>query len=113
MIDDSVQVEALMAKMEASLPIPARPVSGLVRSLKSKGVDLPRHQLLSIKSVLYLGDEAGISCDITPPGMEKTPIICSLTHLRVPPAHPLAKEIRAYQTARSSRLARGPGASKM
>jgi hypothetical protein len=112
MIDDPVQVEVLMAKMEASLPIPARPVSGLVRSLKSKGVDLPRRQALSIKKVFYLGDEVGISCDVTPPGMEKTPIICSLTHLRVPPAHPLAKEIRAYQVARSRRLARGSGGSK-
>ena len=57
--------------------------------------------------------EAGISCDITPLGMEKSPIICSLTHLRVSPAHPLAKEIRAYQTARTRRLAHQSGTSRL
>jgi hypothetical protein len=38
--------------------------------------------------------------------METTPIICSLTHLRVHPKHPLAGEIRAYQETRVGRLAR-------
>ena len=53
-----------------------------------------------------MGDEAGIAVDVTPPEMEKTPIICSLTQLRLVSGHPLAKEIRAYQRERANKLAR-------
>jgi hypothetical protein len=38
--------------------------------------------------------------------MEKTPIVCSLTQLRVNSKHPLAREIRTYQRERASKLAR-------
>ncbi len=51
-----------------------------------------------------MGDEGGISCDVTPVGM-KDPLICSITQIRVKPKHPLAKEIRAYQKERTRNLA--------
>jgi hypothetical protein len=105
MIDDYAKAMELIQKMEASLPIPARPTGGFIRTMKAQGIKIARDQGLTIKSVLYMGDEGGISCDVTPPGMEKTPIICSLTHIRVRPSHPLAKEIRAYQRERKRRLA--------
>ena len=75
--------------------------------MKAQGVKIARDQELPIKRVFYMGDQAGISCDVTPQGMEKTPIIRSITHIRVKPGHPLAKEIRAYQRERKRRLARG------
>ena len=76
--------------------------------MKAQGVKITRDQELPIKSVLYLGDEGGISCDVTPPGM-KDPIICSITHIRIKPSHPLAEEIRAYQMERKKRLAQAGG----
>ena len=106
MIDNYHKAMDLLHKMEACLPIPARPSSALVRSMKNQQVVLSHNQQLSIKSVLYTGDEGGIMCDITPQGIEKTPIICSLTHIRVDPGHPLAEEIRAYQGERARKLAR-------
>jgi hypothetical protein len=109
MIDDYAQAMELVRKMEANLPIPARPTGGFIRTMKAQGVKIARDQELPIKRVFYMGDEAGISCDVTPPGMEKTPIICSLTHIRVKPSHPLAKEIRAYQRERKRRLAQAGG----
>ena len=63
-------------------------------------------QELAIKSVFYMGDEGGIMCDVTPPGMATTPVICSLTHLEVLPGHPLTDDLRAYQVARTRKLAR-------
>jgi hypothetical protein len=105
MIDDYDKAMELVRKMEASLPIPARPKGGFIRAMKAQGVKIARDQELPIKRVFYMGDEAGISCDVTPAGMEKTPIICSLTHIRVKPGHPLAEEIRAYQRERKRRLA--------
>ena len=106
MIDDYREAIALMKRMEESLPIPARPIGALVRTLRQGGVRLDRDRELEIKHVLYMGNEGGISCDVTPPGMEKTPIICSLTHLRISPRHPLAEEIRVYQRERASKLTR-------
>jgi len=106
MIDDYAKVKDLMHKLEAQLPIPARPSSTLIRMMRQYGVKLARNQELSVKRVFYMGDEGGISCDVTPPGMEKTPIISSITQVEVSPEHPLAKEIRAYQRERAKKLGR-------
>ena len=68
MIDDTAQASALVDKMNASVPIPARPTRQVVDTLRQKGVSLGRDPKLEIKKVFYLGDEGGITCDITPPG---------------------------------------------
>jgi hypothetical protein len=109
MIDDREKAMALVAKMNAQLPIPARPTSALVRIMRQHETKLARDRELSIHHVLYMGDEGGISCDVTPPGMGQTPVICSITHLRVSARHPLATEIRAYQRERAGKLARSGG----
>ena len=106
MIDDTAKAMALAAKMEAHLPIRVRPTGAFVRLMRQHRIKIDRDRELSVRRVFYMGDEAGISCDVTPPEMEKTPIICSLTQLRVISSHPLAKEIRAYQRERASKLAR-------
>jgi hypothetical protein len=105
-IDDTAKAIALAAKMESHLPILVRPTGAFVRLMRQHGIKIDRDRELSIRRVFYMGDEAGISVDVTPPEMEKTPIICSLTQLRVISGHPLAKEIRAYQRERASKLAR-------
>jgi hypothetical protein len=107
MIDDYAQTMELIRKMEAQLPIPARPTRAFIRAMKAHGVKIARDQELPIKRVFYMGDEGGISCDVTPSGM-KNPVICSITHIRIKSSHPLAEEIRAYQVERKKRLAQ-PG----
>jgi len=109
MIDGYDKARELICKMEANLPIPTHPTGGFIRAMKVQGVKIARDQELPIRRVFYMGDEAGISCDMTPPGMEKTPIICSLTHIRIKPGHPLAEEIRAYQRERKRRLGQAGG----
>ena len=104
MIDDYRATQELIRLMEASLPIPARPISGLVKTMTERGVALPSEVL--IKRVLYSGDEGGILCDITVSATGQEAILCSLTHLRVRASHPLAEAIRAYQQARTQKLAR-------
>ncbi len=108
-IDDYDKAMDLLHKMEVQLPIPARPGSALVRSMEEQRVFLAHNQKLPIESVLYAGDEGGIMCNITSPDMRETPILCSLTHIRVDPNHPLAGEIRAYQEERVRKLAQQPG----
>lgn len=99
--------------MNASLPIPARPTRQLTDLLRGKGASLGADPKLEIKKVFYGGDEGGIMCDVTPASMSKEAVICSLTHLRVHPKHPLAAEIRAYQETRTRRLAFSDGRASM
>lgn len=109
MIDNYIQAMALVERMNASVPIPARPTRQLIDLLRSQGAPLGADPKLEIKKVLYGGDEGGIMCDVTPDSMSKEAVVCSLTHLRVHPKHPLAGEIRAYQETRTRRLARSGG----
>ena len=107
MIDDPTQVTALMQKMEAHLPIPAQGTNALVRTLRTSGVKLSSKRHVQIEKVLYLGDEGGIGCGLRIPGREDTAVVASLTHLRLPTTHPLAPDVRAYQIARTRKLAQG------
>ena len=107
MIDDPAQVTALMQQMEAHLPIPAQATSALVRTLRESAVKLSPTRRVQIEKVLYLGDEGGIGCGLTVPGHADTAVVVSLTHLRLPSTHPLAPAVRAYQIARTRKLAQG------
>jgi len=60
---------------------------------------------MQIEKVMYLGDEGGIGCSLKVPGQEDTAVVVSLTHLRLPSTHPLAPDVRAYQIARTKKLA--------
>jgi hypothetical protein len=111
-IDDESEAMALMGRIKISLPIPARPSRDLVKLLSKKGILLDRYRDVQIKDVHYLGDEGGIMCDITPADMEKTPILCSITHLLFHPEHPLSEEIRAYQKERNRKLKGKPGSNR-
>jgi len=105
MIDDRTQVTALMQKMKAHLPIPAQATNALVRSLRASAVNIASKRRMQIEKVMYLGDEGGIGCKLKVPGQEDTAVVVSLTHLRLPSTHPLAPDVRAYQIARTKKLA--------
>ena len=106
MIDDPTQVTALMQKMKAHLPIPAQATNALVRNLRASAVNFAsKRRSMQIEKVMYLGDEGGIGCVLKVPGQEDTAVVVSLTHLRLPSTHPLAPDVRAYQIARTKKLA--------
>jgi hypothetical protein len=106
MIDNPVEVERLVQKMEAHLPIPVRVTNAAARSLRESQVKLPSSRRVEIESVLYLGDAGGIACALKVPGSDNA-AITSLTHLRLEGNHPIAQDIRAYQIKRTQALARG------
>ena len=108
-VDNIDEAMKLLEKMKEHLPIIVRPKSALVKSLRRQGVNVDRYKPLEIHSVLYMGNEAGIACDITPKGRENTPLICSLTQLEVMGNDTLAEEMKAYQQQRIKSLARYPG----
>ena len=53
MIDAYAKAMELMRKMEAHLPIPARPTGAFIRSLREQGVKLARDQELQIIPQIY------------------------------------------------------------
>jgi len=105
MIDDYARSMELVRKMKAQLPIPARPTKIFIRAMRDRPIKVTSGQNLQIESVVYLGDEGGISCAIQLPGAEGTVTLVSLTQIRVPSGHPLFREIRAYQIERTRKLA--------
>ena len=105
MIDDPTEVTALMQKMKAHLPIPAQATTALVRNLRASAVNIASKRRMQIEKVMYLGDEGGIGCALKVPGQQDTAVVVSLTHLRLPSTHPLAPDVRAYQIARTKKLA--------
>lgn len=105
MIDDPRTVARLMDQMQAHLPMPAFPTKEIVRILRRGGAKISVDRALSVKRVFYLGDEAGIACDVTPGRDAKEAFIVSLTHLRIAPHHPLFRPILAYQLERVRRIA--------
>lgn len=108
-VDDVDEAKKLIKKMEERLPLIVRPTSALVKMLRRQGINVDRYTPLEIHSVLYMGNEAGIACDITPKERETTPVICSLTQLEVMGMDALAEEMKAYQRQRIKNLARYPG----
>ena len=108
-VDNVDEAMKLIERMEKHLPILIRPTSALVKMLRRQGINVDRYKPLEIHGVFYMGNEAGIACDITPQGREKTPVICSLTQLEVTGTDALAEEMKAYQQERIKNLRRYPG----
>ena len=104
MIDNERKTAALMKAMEETLPIPVLPTKQLQEFIRKNKISYPKGQQLQIEKVLYLGDEGGIACDLTPPEGANNALLISVTHLRIHPGHCLSKEISNYQKRRVKKL---------
>ena len=105
-IDDYVKTQALMKKLEATLPITMRPRKPFLQMMQDRGKVVSADQPLSIDSLIYAGDEGGILCMIAPEEQNKEAYAISITYLRIDPKHPLAEEVKAYQKQRTQILRR-------
>ena len=103
-IDDYVKTQALMKKLEANLPITARPGKPFLKMMQDRGKVISADHTLSIDSVIYAGDEGGILCAIAPEEQDQEAYAVSITFLRIDPKHPLAEEVQAYQKQRTQKL---------
>lgn len=103
MIDEPGQTERLLAAMRAHLPFEVRLAPALLRHLQSQSPPITAPERQRVRDLHYLGDEGGIVCHLDP-GEEKNVIVASLTHLIVPPPHPLAAAVARYQKRRIKRL---------
>ena len=107
MIDIPDKTEALMARLEAALPMPARPTPEALKALRQRSPELrfPRH--CDITKIFYAGDEGGILCTLDF-GLDdsKEVYVVSITHLRFGGIAPLSRAVVAYQRHRVKKLKR-------
>lgn len=106
MIDNADQVERLLAKLQATLPLPARITPELAATLLDKGHAPEIKSACSVTWISYAGDEGGIMCRLSFGDERENAVFISITHLRFDPRLPLAREITAYQKHRVKRLRR-------
>jgi hypothetical protein len=93
-----------MDEMRAHLPIPVSGTPELLWMLRDRGLTAGGDQSLVVKELVYMGDEGGICCDVTPSGETRAALVVSLTHLRIAANHPLSERIRTYQRERVARI---------
>ena len=107
MIDNPAQVERLLAKLQAALPVPARLTPEAAAAIQAQNAAAGKIPPVgSITWVSYAGDEGGIMCGLDF-GQETEPaVVTSITHLRFDPRLPMARDISAYQKRRVRRLQR-------
>lgn len=104
MIDNPVQMQRLLAQLQAALPLPARATPELTAMLKTQNI-ADAGATTTITAASYAGDEGGIMCRLEIPHNENA-VHVSITHLRFDPRSPLAREITAYQKHRVKHLKR-------
>ncbi len=108
MIDHPGQVDRLLARMRAALPMPARMTPRLLATVQEQDPGTPMAAACRVTKVDYAGDEGGIVCHLARDGSDEKGklIVTSITHLEFDPRLPLAREIAAYQKHRIKRLRR-------
>ena len=107
MIDNPAQVERLLAKLQAALPVPTRltpEAAALLQARNAVAGEIP--PACSITWVSYAGDEGGIMCGLDFGHETEPAVVTSITHLRFDPRLALAGDITAYQKRRVRRLQR-------
>ncbi len=108
MIDHPITTSDLMARLEAALPIPARLTPEPQVSLREQNAASTIPAAAMVALLYYMGDAGGILCKLDlGPGVESDAFV-SITHVRLDPRLPLAREITAYQKHRVKRLRRQP-----
>ncbi len=105
MIDIPDKTQALMARLEAALPVRAKPTPEVLKTLRQQSPEprFPRH--CDITEIYYAGDEGGILCTLNF-GLDdsKQVYFVSITHLRFGGIAPLSRAVVAYQRHRVKKL---------
>ena len=108
MIDNPAQVERLLAKLQAALPVPARATAELMISFQAQASANEINAACTVVSISYAGDEGGIVCQLDFGKQADKAFYTSITHLRFDPRLPLARDIATHQKHRVKRLRRQP-----
>jgi hypothetical protein len=107
MIDNPDQVERLLHRLRASVPLPALARPSLIATLRERSSIAEIMPRCTVTRVDYAGDEGGVMCHLaldeeTGPNV----FVVSITHLAFDPRLPVARDIASYQKHRVKRLRR-------
>jgi hypothetical protein len=107
-IDNPAQVEQLIAKLRAALPLSATDSPPMLAQLQEQTPDRALPPRCQITWIHYAGDEGGIVCKLDFGNEDdRAVVVVSITYLTFDRRLPLAREIAAYQKHRIKRLRRG------
>ena len=104
--------QLIIDKVKPDLPIkayPGREVLGKLReTFEDDSINLKTE--FEIHSMVYFGDEGGITCEICPVGLDKATakaaFLSSITHFRIKKGEPHYLELEKYRIKRIRKLAR-------
>jgi hypothetical protein len=103
MLDKPEKTQQLMATLEAAVPFEVALMPDLIEYLARQQKPIAVNQTETVSGVFYLGDMGGISCGIQPADSD-SPVIVSLTQVRVPRQLPFAAAVLDYQKHRVKKL---------
>ena len=106
MIDNIIQVERLLPRLQAALPLPARLTPEATALLRAQSGFAAIGATCTINHITYLGDEGGIMCSLDFGETVQNQAHTSITHLCFDARLPLSREITAYQRHRIKRIHR-------
>ena len=106
MIDNHEKTQRLLAGLEAALPFEVDLTTELLATLMKDQSSAGLERRQTVTGVTYMGDAGGIMCHIQPEN-EKSVIVASITHVRVPARLPFAAAVLDYQKHRVKRLRKG------
>jgi hypothetical protein len=88
MIDNPERAERLLARLQATLPLPARVTPELAATLQTRNTEAKIPLTCSITWISYAGDDGGIVCRLDFARELEAATFASITHLRFdhPPA---------------------------
>ena len=97
MIDNQDQTERLLRKLTEVLPLSALATPPLMANLRGRSSAAEITLNCKVTKVFYLGDEGGITCQVTFDEEEKEEVfLVSITHLAFDRRLAIAREIAAY-----------------
>ena len=105
MIDNPDKTETLIARLEAAIPVRARPTPEALKTLRQQSPEPRFPRRCDITKIYYAGDEGGILCTLDF-GLDdsKQVYVVSITHLRFDGKSALSRAVVAYQRHRVKKL---------
>ena len=104
MLDNPEKTSELITELKAALPFEVELTPEVIESLRTGKTKVVIKPQQIVSGVSYLGDEGGIMCHIIPMEAPGSPIVISITYVRMHRKQLLAKPVFDYQKHRVKKL---------
>ena len=104
MLDNPEKTFDLITELKAALPFEVELTPEIIESLRTGKTKIVLKPRQIVSGVSYLGDAEGIMCHIIPTEAPGSPMVISITHVRMHRKQLLAKSVSDYQKHRVKKL---------